>query len=324
MKRTATILMISFAIALMLNAIPVSYGYVQEKTYKMNGDGYIQGKAKINCWQYTGDIPKVDIRVDVLKAFHAKGRNLLSAYIIDLAKNGPESYLQIGKAKFSNDKYDYVGFSQQFTGKDFPAAGDAIACPIDSIGRIVVVIGTSPPSDSDTLSKGAVDIIAEVALSTPNAESKNTTDDTSTSIGKEESEVGAEEPEVEAEVEVEAEKPEIKVVPYSISKPKLADPFGDRIEEIVTGQPVLVQTKVTNNLDEQQPFVYILQVKDSEGFTVMLTWIKGTMSASAALDAGISWTPEEKGNYTVEVFVWKSLEDPGSPLTKSIMVSVGE
>lgn len=70
--------------------------------------------------------------------------------------------------------------------------------------------------------------------------------------------------------------------------------------------------------------MYILQVKDSNEFTVMLTWIKGTMNASSALDAGISWTPEESGNYTVEVFVWKSLEEPGLPLTKSIMVSVGE
>ena len=65
-------------------------------------------------------------------------------------------------------------------------------------------------------------------------------------------------------------------------------------------------------------------MKDSEGFTVMLTWIKGTMHASADLDAGISWTPEDSGNYRVEVFVWKSLEDPGLPLTKRIMVSVEE
>jgi hypothetical protein len=56
----------------------------------------------------------------------------------------------------------------------------------------------------------------------------------------------------------------------------------------------------------------------------MLTWIKGMMNASADLNAGISWTPEESGNYDVEIFVWKSLEDPGLPLTKSIMISVEE
>ena len=318
MQRIVAILVISFAVLLMLNAVPASYGYVQEKTYKLVGDGYIQGRAKITCWQHGNDEPKVDIKVDVMKAFHAKGRNLLSAYIIDLAKNGPESYLQIDKAKFSNDKYDYVGFSQQFTEKDFPAVDGANACPIDSIGRIVAVIGTSPPSDSDTLSDGTVDIIAEVALSTSNKEAGAATGDTSVSIGKEEPKVSTEEPKVEVE------EPKVKVDSYSISEPELADLFGDRIKEVVAGQPVLVQTKVTNNLNEHQSFVYILQVKDSEGFTVMLTWIKGMMNASSALDAGISWTPEESGNYIVEIFVWKSLEEPGLPLTKSIMVSVGE
>ena len=140
------------------------------------------------------------------------------------------------------------------------------------------------------------------------------TGDASVSIGKEEPKVGTQTPKVE--------EPKVKMDPYSISEPKLADLFGNGIDKIVTGQPVLVEMKVTNNLDEEQPFIYILQVKDGEGFTVMLTWIKGTMNKSAALDAGISWTPEESGNYTVEVFVWKSLEDPSLPLTKSIMLSV--
>ncbi len=315
-KRTAAILVISFAIVLMLNAMPASYGDVQEKTYKLAGDGYIQARAKITCWQHGKDEPKVDIKVDVAKAFHAKGGKLLSAYIIDLAKNGPESYLQIGKPKFAKDEYDYVGFSQLFTAKDFPAVDGGKACPIDSIGRIVVVVGTSPPSDSDTLSHGAVDIIAEVALSISDTTSEMATGDASVSIGKEEPKVGTQEPKVE--------EAKVKVNPYSISEPELADLFGNRIDKIVTGLPVLVETKVTNNLDEEQSLIYILQVKDSEGFTAMLTWIKGTMNASAALDAGISWTPENSGNYTIDIFVWKSLEDPGLLLTKSMMVSVEE
>jgi hypothetical protein len=318
---------ISFAVVLMLSvaAIPASSTYDLNKTYKLVGDGYITGTAKVTCWQYGETEAKVDIRIDVLKVFHSKGKNELSAYVIDLTKNGPESYIKIGNNVMPKDKYDYVRFTQQFSAEDFPAADDTKACPIDSVGRVVVVVGTSAPSDSDTLNEGAVDIIAEAVLSTSSAESKNTTDDSSTSIGKEEPKVGTEEPKVEVKVEVEVEEPGIKVIPYSItSEPKLAAPFGDGIEEIVTGQPVIVQTMVTNNLNEEQPFVYILQVKDSEGFTVMLTWIKGTMNASADLDAGISWTPEDSGNYTVEVFVWKSLEDPGLPLTKRMMVSVEE
>jgi len=165
-KRTVAILVISFAIVLMLNAIPASYGYVQQKTYKLLGDGYIQARAKITCWQYGKDEQKIDIRVDILKAFRAKGGKLLSAYIIDLVKNGPEKYIQIGKPVFPKDKYDYAGFSGQFTTKQFPAVEGSNACPIGSTGRIVVVVGTSPPADSHTLSQGAVNIIAATTTDT--------------------------------------------------------------------------------------------------------------------------------------------------------------
>jgi hypothetical protein len=326
-KVVASVLMMSLVAMMMLNAIPASSGYDESMTYKLIGDGYITGTAEVTCWQYGDEPAKVDIRIDVLKVFHSKGKNELSAYIVDVTKNGPESYMKIGNNVIPKDKYDYARFSQQFDEEDFPATGDGKSCPIDSVGRIVVVVGTSPPSDNDTLNEGAVDIIAEAVLSTSSAKSEDTTDDSSTDVGKEEPDIVTEEPEVEPEVEAEikpeVEEPEIKVAPYSItSEPKLVDPFGGRVEEIVTGQPVLVQTKVSNNLNKQQPFLYILQVKDSEGFTVMLTWIKGTMNASADLDAGISWAPENSGKYTVEVFVWKSLEDPGLPLAMRMIVSV--
>lgn len=139
--------------------------------------------------------------------------------------------------------------------------------------------------------------------------------DASVSIGKEEPKVGTQTPKVE--------EPKVKVNPYSISELQLADLFGNGIDKIVTGLPVLVHTSVTNNLDEEQPFTYILQVKDTNGFTVMLTWIKGVMQAKGSLDAGISWTPEIIGDYAVEVFVWKSIDEPGTLLlTKVMTVSV--
>jgi hypothetical protein len=147
------------------------------------------------------------------------------------------------------------------------------------------------------------------------------TSDASVSVGKEEPKVSTEKPKVE---EPKVEEPKATVEPYTISEPDLVDLSGSRIDGVAIGQPLVVQSRVTNNFDAEQPIIYILQIKDNDGFTVMLTWIKGTVNASSALDAGISWTPEEKGTYSVEIFVWKSLEDPGLPLTKSTIVSVGE
>jgi len=107
-KLTVGALLLSSALFLMLNALPAeSASYTVDKTYELIGDGYITGTAKIACWQYGDEGAKVDIRIDVVKVFHSKGKNELSAYIIDVAKNGPESYIKIGNNVIPKDKYDY-------------------------------------------------------------------------------------------------------------------------------------------------------------------------------------------------------------------------
>lgn len=138
--------------------------------------------------------------------------------------------------------------------------------------------------------------------------------DASVSVGKEEPKVGTKTPEV---------KEEVKVDPYSISEPRVVSLLGKPVSSIAVEQPVLIQTTLTNNLDEEQLFTYIVQVKDEDEFTAMLTWIKGNINAKRTFNPGISWTPESEGDYTIEIFVWKSIDEPGtSPLTKSLKVSV--
>ncbi len=270
------------SLILLVNPLLVSYGAVQDKTYKLPADGYIQGSARMTCVDQDGE-PEIHVRVDITKAFHLKGPRLMSAFIVDLTKNGPESYIQIGKPQVPIKEYDYIAFSGSFDSKNFqpeeseleeksagtvgansmrvfvntdkkeydvgesavvffafidaddnfidpdsinasfngmpiddllerkkagsftymtsplqqghsqimvspskagfdretgtvtiatkgsvnlaPAA-DTGFCPIGHMGRIVVVVGTSPPSDGDTLSKGDVDIIAATTSGT--------------------------------------------------------------------------------------------------------------------------------------------------------------
>ena len=130
----------------------------QEKEHQLLGDAYINGRAMITCTDYGGD-PKITIRIDVVKAHHAKGRNFISAFIVDITKNGPDSYIQIGKSGIPHVDYDYIAFQGFFGSKDFSGTTND-SCPIGDVGRIVVVIGNSPPSDQDTLSEGIIDIIA--------------------------------------------------------------------------------------------------------------------------------------------------------------------
>jgi hypothetical protein len=137
-------------------------------------------------------------------------------------------------------------------------------------------------------------------------------------VGKTEPKTGTPPPEVKEE-----EEQKVKIDPYSISEPKVVDLVGRSISRINVEGPVLIQTTVTNNLEQEQPFTYIVQVKDDNDYTVMLTWIKGNIYALNSFSAGISWTPEEQGNYTIEVFVWESIDEPGAlPLAKSLKVSV--
>ena len=137
--------------------IPSKEGF-QEKEHQLLGDAYIQGRAMITCTDYGGD-PTITIRIDVVKAHHAKGRNLISAFIVDITKNGPDSYIQIGKSGIPHVDYDYIAFQGVFGSKDFSGTTND-SCPIGDVGRVVVVIGNSPPSDQDTLSEGIIDIIA--------------------------------------------------------------------------------------------------------------------------------------------------------------------
>jgi hypothetical protein len=61
--------------------------------------------------------------------------------------------------------------------------------------------------------------------------------------------------------------------------------------------------------------VYIVQVKDADGFVVSISTVGGTLPAGQSFDVSASWTPTAAGTYTIEVFVWNELGKP-SPLSK--------
>lgn len=52
------------------------------------------------------------------------------------------------------------------------------------------------------------------------------------------------------------------------------DVTGSEKESVGVGEQVLVQSKITNTQSAQQEFVFIVQVKDSDGAVVMLSWFR--------------------------------------------------
>ena len=96
----------------------------------------------------------------------------------------------------------------------------------------------------------------------------------------------------------------------------LTDSLGMTIQKPMLGQQLQVVAEIENKQDYDQPFVYLVQVKDSTGAVMTLSWFKGSITINQKLSVSQSWSPTESGTYTIETFVWKSLDNP-IPLVQS-------
>jgi hypothetical protein len=101
----------------------------------------------------------------------------------------------------------------------------------------------------------------------------------------------------------------------AVAKPSLRDQAGNVLTQASVDVPVSIASSIKNNTQQPQKFVYIVQVKDADGFVVSISTVGGTLPAGQSFDVSASWTPTAAGTYTIEVFVWNELGKP-SPLSK--------
>jgi hypothetical protein len=94
------------------------------------------------------------------------------------------------------------------------------------------------------------------------------------------------------------------------SKPEVKDITGQQLNEIHAGQQVVLTTTVTNNIEIDQPFVTLIEVRNLDDVTLFLAWQSGQLSADDEAQVGLSFQPEESGTYVVRTFVISSLADP--------------
>ena len=100
----------------------------------------------------------------------------------------------------------------------------------------------------------------------------------------------------------------------SLGRIKLMDQTGSMLRDVSVGQQVMIEAKVTSKVATDEEIAYISLVKDADGITIALSWITGTVSSGQFLELAVSWLPDQPGEYTVQVFVWKNLKNP-EPLT---------
>jgi N-acetylneuraminic acid mutarotase len=86
-------------------------------------------------------------------------------------------------------------------------------------------------------------------------------------------------------------------------------PVND-IVEADKGQELALERVIENDREEKQPFIYILQVKDSLGVTISLSWTEGEILPNDSVRISQSWTPVYSGSYALQIFVWESMNNP--------------
>ncbi len=112
-----------------------------------------------------------------------------------------------------------------------------------------------------------------------------------------------------ANVTVGIELPPIQRVPAST--PTTVDSMGNPVTTPTVGTVTIIQAQVCNNDSRSHTFAFIVQIKNANGVVVAINWIQDfTLAAGACAIPGVSWTPDSRGTYTIQVFVWESLANP--------------
>jgi hypothetical protein len=112
------------------------------------------------------------------------------------------------------------------------------------------------------------------------------------------------------------------------SSPVALNDEGEKVESIRVGEKVKVSMALHNGFDDDRKFVAIIEARnlDDRGVTEFLASPDGTVSANGWVDVGLSWTPENAGNYQLRTFVIDSFVAPRilTPVTTSEIVVQAE
>lgn len=96
----------------------------------------------------------------------------------------------------------------------------------------------------------------------------------------------------------------------SIMDPRLENAFGAPVlDNINVNQQIQISADITNHQTKSQNFVYLVQIKNDADLVVSLGWISGQLTPNQELSPSLSWTSNDSGKYTAEIFVWEGLKN---------------
>ncbi len=105
--------------------------------------------------------------------------------------------------------------------------------------------------------------------------------------------------------------PETLTKLVTIKDVHLTDTLGNRISDIKSNSPILLQSSLSiqyglNQETPDQPFVYYTQIKQSgeKAFVEYIGFSEGIFEGPGSKIPTVEWTPKNPGLYFVETFVW--------------------
>ena len=105
---------------------------------------------------------------------------------------------------------------------------------------------------------------------------------------------------------------------------RTVDAFGNSLDAVNVDQQVQVSADLANGQDREQSFAYLVQIQDSNGVTVNLAWITGSLASGQSFSPALSWIPTAPGTYTATAFVWESVDNPTAlspPVSTTVTVN---
>lgn len=97
---------------------------------------------------------------------------------------------------------------------------------------------------------------------------------------------------------------------FKLSAIRAQDTNGNDLGNIIrTGQQIVLTVNSTNEGNSAQSFAGLLQISDPDG-TAYLARQTGTASAGDSILFEFTWETEKVGIYTIQAFLWSSLDSP--------------
>jgi len=90
---------------------------------------------------------------------------------------------------------------------------------------------------------------------------------------------------------------------------------------VTVDKQVMIMADLSNGQDRDQKFAYIVQIQDENGVVISLSWITGSLTPGQSFSPALSWTPISAGTYTIQIFVWESVNNPDA-LSVPLLLSV--